>query len=56
MIQEMKKMARQAGSDALMDVQYGEDKTNDIIFCGRLLSTKRNQSAAGRAVILINKK
>ncbi len=56
MIQEMKKRARQAGADALMDVQYGEDKTNDIVFCGRLLSTKRNQSAAGRAIIFINKK
>jgi hypothetical protein len=56
MNQEMKKRARQAGADALMDVQYGEDKANDIIFCGRLLSTKRNQAASGRAVIFINKK
>jgi len=56
MIQEMKKRARSAGADALMDVQYGEDKTNDIIFCGRLLSTKRNQSASGKAIIFLNKK
>jgi len=56
MIQEMKKRAGQAGADALMDVQYGEDKANDIIFCGRLLSTKRNQAASGRAVIFINNK
>ena len=51
MIQEMKNRARQAGADALIDVQFGEDKTNDIIFCGRLISSKRNQSASGRAVI-----
>ena len=56
MIQEMKKRARQAGADALMDVQFGEDKTNDIIFCGRLLSTKRNQVASGKAVIFTDKK
>lgn len=56
MNQEMKKRARSAGADALMDVQYGEDKTNDVIFCGRLLSTKRNQAASGRAIIFINKK
>jgi len=53
---EMKNRASQAGADALIDIQYGEDKTSDIIFCGRLISTKRNQTASGRAVIFTDKK
>ena len=53
---EMKKRARQAGADALIGVQYGEDRTNDVIFCGKLLATKRNQSATGKAVIFTDKK
>ncbi len=53
---EMKSRALQAGADALIDIQYGEDKTSDIIFCGRLISTKRNQIASGRAVIFTDKK
>lgn len=50
---ELKKRARQAGADALMDVQYGEDKANDLVLCGKLVATKRNQSAIGKAIIFI---
>jgi hypothetical protein len=48
---ELKKRARQAGADALVEAVYGEDKTNDLVFCGKVLSTKRNSSASAKAVI-----
>lgn len=49
--EELKRRARLAGADALIEVQYGEDASNDLVLCGKILSTKRNMSAAGKAVI-----
>jgi hypothetical protein len=54
--EEMKKRARNAGADALFDVQVGEDKSNDVVLCGKVLSSKRNISAAGRAIVFTDKK
>lgn len=51
--EELKKRARQAGADALVEVQYGEDTSNNLVLCGKILSTKRNMSAAGKAVIFV---
>lgn len=48
---ELEKRARAAGADAVVDVLYVEDKGNDLPICGKLLSTKRNMTATGRAVI-----
>lgn len=49
--QQMKARAAGAGADAIMEVQYGEDKLNDVLLCGKLTSTKRNAVAVGKAVI-----
>lgn len=49
--EELKKRARLAGADALIEVQYGEDTSNNLVLCGKILSTKRNMSAAGKAII-----
>ena len=48
---ELKKRARAAGADALMDVQYGEDRSNDLILCGKLVATRRNASAVAKTII-----
>jgi hypothetical protein len=48
---QMKKRAREAGADALIDVQYGEDKANNVKMCGMIGSTRRNISASGRAIV-----
>jgi len=48
---ELKKRARIAGADALMDVQYGEDRSNDLILCGKLVATRRNASAVAKTVV-----
>jgi hypothetical protein len=53
---EMEKRARAAGADAVVDVQYGEDTSNKLILCGKLVATKRNLSASGKAVIYTDKK
>ena len=48
---ELKKRARAAGADALMDVQYGEDRSNDLILCGKLVATRRNASAVAKTIV-----
>jgi len=53
---ELKKRARDAGADALIGVQYGEDTSNTLPLCGKLINTKRNISAAAKAIIFTDKK
>lgn len=48
---ELQKRARAAGADAVIGVEYLEDKANDLPICGKLLSTKRNMTATGKAVV-----
>jgi hypothetical protein len=48
---ELIKRARAAGADAIIDIQYIEDKGNDMPLCGKLLSTKRNMTATGKTVV-----
>lgn len=48
---EMKRRAAAAGADAIINVQYGEDTTNNLVLCGKLLSTTRNSIAVGTAII-----
>jgi len=50
---ELKRRGREGGADALIDVVYGEDRSNDIVLCGKLVATRRNVSATARAVIFI---
>lgn len=50
---ELKKRARAAGADALVNAQYGEDRSNDLILCGKLVATRRNASAVARTVVFI---
>ena len=49
--EELKKRARLAGADALIDMNFQEDKENKAWFCGRLMSTRHNAAASARAVI-----
>ncbi len=49
--EELRKRARLAGADALIDMNFQEDKENKAWFCGRLMSTRHNAAAAARAVI-----
>jgi hypothetical protein len=51
MNEEMIRRARHAGADALIDAQYGEDKSGDFVFCGKVFTTKRNMNAVARAVV-----
>lgn len=51
MDKEIKRRAKEAGADAVMDVGYGEDKENTLPFCGKIGSTKRNKIARGKAII-----
>jgi hypothetical protein len=51
--EELKKRARLAGADALVDAQIKEDTGNKTWFCGRLMSTKRNKSATAKAVVFV---
>ena len=48
---ELIKRARLAGADAVINVEYSEDKSNDLRLCGKLLATKRNMTATGKAVV-----
>ncbi len=48
---EMIDRARSAGADAIIDVEYGEDTSGSLIFCGRVVSTKRNAGALGKAIV-----
>jgi uncharacterized protein YbjQ (UPF0145 family) len=48
---EIIKRARAAGADAVVDVQYLEDKENKLSLCGKLFSTKRNTTATGKAIV-----
>lgn len=52
---ELQKRARVAGADAVIEVQYVEDKANDLPICGKLLSTKRNMTATGKAIVFTEK-
>ena len=45
------KTAIKYGADALMDVQYGEDRSNDLILCGKLVATRRNASAVAKTIV-----
>jgi hypothetical protein len=49
--EELKKRARAAGADALMDVVRGEDTKNTLEFCGKVFSTKKNISARATAIV-----
>jgi hypothetical protein len=49
--EEMKKRARAAGGDAIIEVQYGEDSSNDLLLCGRFARSTRNVSAVGRVIV-----
>ena len=49
--EEMKRRARNAGADALIDVQIGEDVSNKVVLCGKLLSTNRNITSIGKAIV-----
>jgi len=49
--EELRKRARLAGADALIDMNFQEDKENKAWFCGRLMSTRHNAAAAARAII-----
>ncbi|MFH0876938.1 MAG: hypothetical protein V1863_01765 [Candidatus Omnitrophota bacterium] len=51
MEEELKKRARAGGADALIDVKYGEDTVNEVRFCGRIFSSKRNASATAKAIV-----
>ena len=53
---ELMRRARDAGADALTEVEYGEDRSNDVILCGKLVSTKRNISAVGKTIVFTDKK
>lgn len=50
---EIIKRARAAGADAVIDVQYLEDKENKLSLCGKLFATKRNMTATGKAIVFI---
>ncbi len=49
--EELRKRARLAGADALIDMKFQEDKENKTWFCGRLMSTRHNAAASARAVV-----
>lgn len=55
MNEELKRRAKAAGADAIVDVQYGEDISNEVRLCGKVLATKRNMTAIGKAVIFKDK-
>lgn len=48
---ELKKRTRQAGADALLDVQYSQDKADELVLFGKVLSKKKYASATGRTVV-----
>ncbi|MFA5038558.1 MAG: hypothetical protein WC732_02635 [Candidatus Omnitrophota bacterium] len=54
--EELKKRARLAGADALIEAQYREDTANKNWFCGRFASTKRNAAASAKAVLFLDSK
>jgi hypothetical protein len=49
--EELRRRARLAGADALMEMDIGEDKKADVVFCGKVFSTKRN--ICGQAVAIV---
>ena len=53
---EMIRRAREAGADALTEATYGEDKSNDVVLCGKLITTKRNVTGVAKTVIFTDKK
>jgi len=48
---ELKRRALLAGADALMNLEIGEDEKTDLVFCGRVFSTKRNISGKATAIV-----
>ena len=54
--EEFKRRARLAGADALTDVRYGEDTSNDVRLCGKVFTSKRNMSASATAIIFTDNK
>ncbi len=53
---EIIRRARAAGADAVVEIEFAEDKENKLPICGKFLSTKRNTAAIGRAVVFTDKK
>jgi hypothetical protein len=51
MDKEIKRRAREAGADAVMDLEYGEDTENTLLLCGKIGSTKRNKIVRGKAIV-----
>ncbi|MFH1691328.1 MAG: hypothetical protein ABIC68_01970 [Candidatus Omnitrophota bacterium] len=54
MDEQIKSRAGSVGADAVIEVEYGEDKANDLLFCGKFVSTKRNAVAVGKAIVFKN--
>lgn len=54
--EELKKRARLAGADALIEVQYRQDRTNKTLFCRRITSPKANAVAMAKAVVFLDSK
>lgn len=54
--EELKKRARLAGADALIDVQYKQDRTTKTLFCRRITSPRANAVAVAKAVIFLDTK
>jgi hypothetical protein len=48
---ELKRRGLLAGADALMDIQIGEDEKADLVFCGKVFTTKRNVSGTASAIV-----
>ena len=48
---EIKRRAKDAGADAVTDIEYGEDKGNTLPLCGKIGTTKKNKSAKGKAIV-----
>ncbi len=49
--EELKRRALLAGADALMEVQIAEDEKADLVFCGKIFTTKRNISGKASAIV-----
>ena len=48
---ELKRRALLAGADALIEVQIAEDERADLVFCGKIFTTKRNISGKASAIV-----
>ncbi len=48
---EMKRRAREAGADALIDFTREEKRDNKVVFCGKVFDTKRSITAKAAAIV-----